>query len=147
MVQMGTFQQTVLLLMLTVSGVLQFYAAFLALRILRLTHRNRAWLLIAAAIVLMALRRVIVVYHLMTGGASHAPDFYAETAGFIISLLLAAGLFLITPLMRRLYDGSPDTDGGFAEPDSFNELFEQITTGIAVYEAVDRGRDFIIRRH
>jgi len=137
---MSDFQQVALLLMLTVSVILQFFAAFLALRLIRSSRNNFPWILISSALFLMAVRRVIVIFHLLDGGIAHLPDLYAEVIAFVISLLLVAGLISIGPLIRRIGSAA-------AEPEdaSFGELFEKITSGVAVYEAVDKGRDFIIR--
>ncbi len=137
---MSDFQQVALLLMLTVSVILQFYAAFLALRLIQPARNNFSWVMISSALLLMAVRRVVVIFHLLSGAVAHLPDLYAEVIAFVISLLLVAGLFSIGPLIRRT--GSATTE---PEDASFGELFEKITSGVAVYEAVDKGRDFIIR--
>ncbi len=137
---MGAFQQFALLAMLTTSVILQFCAGFFAFRLIRLTRKNLAWIMISTALILMGVRRVITFYHLMNGGVIHLPDFHAEIFGFVVSLLLVVGLSAITPLMRRLYSSSEE-----ASDASFGELFEKITSGIAIYEATEKGIDFIIR--
>lgn len=131
--------QIALLLMLTASLMLQFCAVFIAFRLMRFSGRSPAWILICAAAALMTLRRAVTFYHLLAGGLHHLPDLYAEVIAFFTSLVLVTGLLAIRPLMRRIY-GQPDPDAVSA-----GELFETIPSGIAVYEAVDRGRDFIIR--
>lgn len=138
-VKMNEFQQVVLLAILTASVVLQFCAGFLAFRLIRLSRNNPSWIMISVALLLMAVRRVITFYYLMDGGIIHPTDLYTEFIAFVISLLLVSGLFAITPWMRRLYssaDGSSD--------DSFGALFEKMTCGIAIYEATEKGLDFII---
>lgn len=85
---------------MTISIILQFVAALLALRLIRITGRWTGWSLIAAAITLMAVRRSITLfYHLTNGGPS---DLYTEsiplTVSMIISVLMAAGIAAITPL-------------------------------------------------
>ncbi|WDT80059.1 MAG: PAS domain S-box protein [Candidatus Manganitrophus sp.] len=87
-------------LILTISIILQFVAALLALRLIRITGRWTGWSLIAAAITLMAVRRSIsLFYHLTNVGPS---DLYTEsiplTVSMIISVLMAAGIAAITPL-------------------------------------------------
>ena len=137
---MNEFQQVVLLAILTASVVLQFCAGFLAFRLIRLSRNNPSWIMISVALLLMAVRRVITFYYLMDGGVIHPPDLYTEFIAFVISLLLVSGLFAITPWMRRLYSS---TDG--VSDDSFGALFEKMTCGIAIYEATEKGLDFIIR--
>ena len=137
---MNAIQQVALLVMLTASVILQFCAGFFAFRLARLSRNNPAWIMISAALMLMAVRRVVTFFHLMEGGVVHLPDFYAELVAFVTSLLLVAGLFAVAPLMRRLYSFSNRTSD-----DSFGDLFEKMTSGIAVYEATEKGVDFIIR--
>jgi PAS domain S-box-containing protein len=129
---MNAVSQFVLLAMLTASMLLQFCAAFLAFRLMRLSRNAPAWIMIFVALVLMAAHRTTAFFH--------PPELYAETIAFVISLLLVTGLFALAPLMRRLYS-KPENP----ESTTMGELFEKITSGVAVYEAVDKGRDFIIR--
>jgi PAS domain S-box-containing protein len=136
---MNEFQQIALLLMLTVSVILQFCAGFLAFRLMRLSRNNLSWIMISTALLLAAVRQSVFFYHTMNGGAAHLPELYAEILTFVIALLLVAGLFSIAPLMRRLYSAPAVPDGS-----SCGELFDKITSGVAVYEATDKGRDFII---
>lgn len=51
------------IIILILSICLQFTAAFLAMRLIWVTKRTQAWVLIALAICLMALRRSISFYH------------------------------------------------------------------------------------
>lgn len=87
-------------LILTISIILQFVAALLALRLIRITGRWTGWSLIAAAITLMAVRRSITLFHHLTNGGPS--DLYTEsiplTVSMIISVLMAAGIAAITPL-------------------------------------------------
>lgn len=131
--------QIALLLMLSASLMLQFCAAFIAFRLMRFSGRSPAWILICFTAVLMTVRRAVTFYHLLTGGLHHLPDLYAEIIAFFTSLVMVAGLLAIRPLMCRIY-GQADSDDISA-----SELFETLPGGIAVYEAVDRGRDFVIR--
>ena len=137
---MSAVLQFVLLPMLTASAMLQFYATFLAFRLIRISRNAPSWIMISVALLLMAAHRVIMFFHLLGGGVSHRPDIYAETIAFVISLLLVAGLVAIAPLMRQIYSKPAEPEG--TPP---GELFDKITSGVAVYEVVGKGRDFIIR--
>ncbi len=137
---MNVFQQVALLVMLTASVILQFCAGFFAFRLTRFSRNNSAWIMISTALMLMAVRRVVTFFQLMEGEVIHPLDFYAEIIAFVISLLMVAGLFAITPFLRRLYSSPNGTSD-----DPAGELFEKMTSGIAVYEAAEKGFDFIIR--
>ncbi len=126
--------------MLTASIFLQFFAALLAFRLMRLSRNAPSWIMISVALLLMAARRLITFFHLLGGGINHLPDLYVEIAAFVVSLLLVAGLLSLVPLMRRLYSRPENPEG--APP---CELFDKITSGVMVYEAADKGRNFIVR--
>lgn len=86
------------LAILSLSILLQFTAAGLALRLIMLTGRKRAWSLIATAMVLMGIGRCITLYRVVSGDLSLPPDLSAELVALAISLLLFAGVALIGPL-------------------------------------------------
>ncbi|MFA6173871.1 MAG: ATP-binding protein [Kiritimatiellales bacterium] len=142
---MNEFQQAGLLLILTVSVILQFYAAFIAFRLKGLSRNHPSWTVISIAMILMALRQAVMFFHLTGGGAAHPADLYAEITALLISLLLAAGLISIAPLMRRLYSAPAESRAAIPGEFLSGEFFEKNTSGIGVYEATDKGREFIIR--
>ncbi len=77
---------------LTLSILLQLSAAILALRLVAITGRRRAWVLIAAALVLMTFRRSITWFRLLTGDLTSPPDLTAELVALVISVLMVAGV-------------------------------------------------------
>ncbi|MBI4914364.1 MAG: PAS domain-containing protein [Acidobacteria bacterium] len=85
--------------LLAASALLQFLAAALALRLIRLTGRKRAWILIAAAFALMGLRRLVTLRAALAD-ARHleGANLTAEVIAVVISLLLLVGVALIGPL-------------------------------------------------
>jgi PAS domain S-box-containing protein len=85
---------------LSISVMLQFTAAFLAIRLIRVTKNSGAWLLISLAIILMGIRRSITLYRLLSGDLSRPPDPTAELVALAISALMVIGIALITPLFR-----------------------------------------------
>jgi len=89
-------------LILIISVFLQFAAAFLALRLIQITGRFTAWVLIAAAIFLMAVRRSITLFRLLFGDISHLPDLSAELVALAISVLMVAGIAWIAPLLLSI---------------------------------------------
>lgn len=79
------------------SIVLQLAAALLALRLVRVTGFLAAWLLVASALVLMALRRSITFYHLVVGDVPQVANIAAEVTALVISALMLVGIYLIRP--------------------------------------------------
>jgi PAS domain S-box-containing protein len=88
--------------LLIISIVLQLTAALLALRLIALTGRRLAWILLAMGLGLMALRRGITLYQILLWGAATPLDQTAELVALIISVLLIAGMAWIAPLFRFL---------------------------------------------
>jgi len=80
-----------------VAAIFQYAAAVLALRVLRITGKDPAWLLIAAVAFLMAIRRSIVLYRSLSHDAANPPDLAAECVGLAISVLMLVGVARIGP--------------------------------------------------
>ena len=89
-------------LVLGLSVVLQFTAAGLALRLMLITGRRRAWMMIALALALMGVRRSISLYRVVSGDWSQPTDLTAELVALAISALMVAGVFLIGPVFKRI---------------------------------------------
>lgn len=87
---------------ISLSILFQLASAVLALSLIRTTKRRVAWTLVAAAITLMALRRVESLMILISGDPSHEPDLLFEVNGLVISLLMAVGMCLIRPIFSTL---------------------------------------------
>jgi PAS domain S-box-containing protein len=93
----------VLSLILATSVLLQLTAALLALRLIRVTKRHRAWLLIAAALSFMALRRGFILFQLVFGSHAGAPpDFMSEVVALCTSVLMVLGVAYIAPLFLSI---------------------------------------------
>ena len=91
-----------IIVILAISIALQFAAAFLALRLIRTTGRRVAWLLIAAAIFLMAIRRCDTLSQAIGSGALNVTSMSAELIALAISVLILVGVVRIEPLFRSL---------------------------------------------
>ena len=83
---------------LATSVLLQFVAAFLAVRLIWVTGAGRAWGLIATAVFLMGVRRSITLFQSIAGDSSVQPDLSAELVALAISALMVAGIAWIAPL-------------------------------------------------
>lgn len=87
---------------LGISILLQFTAAGLALRLIKITGKRLGWILISIAILLMAIRRCITLSHLLSDQIPIPPDLMAETVALVISICMAAGMGLIAPYFLTL---------------------------------------------
>jgi PAS domain S-box-containing protein len=83
------------------SIVLQFAAAWAALRLARATDRSAGWLLISLAVTLMGLRRCITLSRVLVGDALQ-PDLAAEFVALGISALMLVGIRTVAPRIRTL---------------------------------------------
>ncbi|MGQ9921258.1 MAG: GAF domain-containing protein, partial [Desulfobacca sp.] len=88
-------------ILLTLSTACQIVAALAALRLIRLTGRTWAWLLIALALVLMILRRLLTLYDVFLYGTSPL-DASTEIIGLLVSLLLVIGIAGVDPIFRAI---------------------------------------------
>ena len=84
------------------ATVVQYAAAILALRVLRITGRDPTWLLIAAVAFLMAIRRSIVLYRSLSHDAVNPPDMLGESVGLAISVLMLVGVARIGPFFLSI---------------------------------------------
>jgi PAS domain S-box-containing protein len=87
---------------LVISILLQFATAFLALRLIRVTGRRTAWVLIAAALFFMAIRRCITLFQAEFLGVPYTTSMPAELVALVISVLMLAGVIWIAPLFLSL---------------------------------------------
>ena len=84
----------------TASILLQLAAMILALRLIRISGRRAAWVLITLGIALMAVRRIVSFIHVI--GDAAPPDVYFEGIGLLTSGLMLAGVALIGPIFIEL---------------------------------------------
>jgi signal transduction histidine kinase len=87
---------------LVISILLQFATAVLALRLIRVTGRRTAWVLIAAALFFMAIRRCITLFQAEFLGVPYTTSMPAELVALVISMLMLAGVIWIAPLFLSL---------------------------------------------
>ncbi len=87
---------------LAISVLLQFTAAFLALRLIQITGGRIAWILISAAISLMAIRRSFILYQLFSEYLVHPPDLTSELIALATSVLMVAGIASIAPIFHSI---------------------------------------------
>ncbi len=87
------------LLVILLSVLLQIAAAGFAIRINRIAGRSLVWLVLSGALVLMAVRRLMVLDDLLRRGL---PDHLLsyEVLGLVISALFLAGMILVQGVFR-----------------------------------------------
>ena len=90
-----------ILFVTALSVALQLAAAFLAFRLIRVTGRRLAWLMVCLALTGMAVRRAISVLESATG-AHGGHEMAFELVGLVVSLLMLGGIALIGPMFREL---------------------------------------------
>jgi PAS domain S-box-containing protein len=87
---------------LFISVALQVAAAFLALRLIRITEVRAAWILMATGLVLMALGRIIDVLPFFSVEITPEIILLNELVDVIISFVMIAGVALIAPLFYAI---------------------------------------------
>jgi hypothetical protein len=94
--------QTTLIAIVAFSVLFQFVAALFALRLIPITGKKTAWLLVAVAISLMTVRRFESLLRLVADQAPTSLDVIFEVTGLIISCCMMAGIYMIQPLFRAM---------------------------------------------
>ncbi len=84
----------------SISAALQFAAAVAALRLIPASGRRLSWSLIAGALTLMGVRRVIPPLRFLGDGA-YRIDLGAELVGLCISVLMLAGVWSIRSIFEE----------------------------------------------
>ncbi len=116
---------------LAVSILIQLVAAYIALTLIRITGRLKAWLLISSALVVMCVRQSITLYRLSTGLMPEPPDLSAECATLLISALMLAGIKGISPvflLVKSMADRLRESET------LFRSLADTTSAAIVIYK-------------
>jgi len=125
--------KSLVLLVVTLSALFQFSAAFLAVRLVRLSGALVAWVFLAAGFLLMGMRRAVTIAHIWSGLSPG--DLTAEILACLISLLLLCGISMIAPLFARIKRSQDELarmhrELGESEK-AFRATFEQAAVGMA----------------
>ncbi|MBF0564169.1 MAG: PAS domain-containing protein [Nitrospirae bacterium] len=84
------------------SFICQLAAAAISIFLIRVTGRSPAWILIAIANIIMALRRLATLYHIYTGNTVYKPDVYVEFIALASSVAMLTGIALIPNLLGKV---------------------------------------------
>ncbi len=132
-----TSQYISIMLLLLLSITIQATAAIMAIRLIGITGRRTAWGLIATALVLMAIRRIVPLYRLMTGDLSHPPDMTNELIGLVLSFVMALGISRIAPIFMERKRSEDELRNAAEE---IEDLYENAPCG---YHSLDSEGMFI----
>ncbi len=86
------------------SILFQLVAAILALRLIRITGKHRAWMCISAALVFMAVRRGLTLTDALTRGSTGSFDLQTDCVTLATSILMVMGIYWIGPLFAAIQE-------------------------------------------
>jgi PAS domain S-box-containing protein len=89
-----------LLVIMTLSATFQFIAAFLAIRLIRVSGAHVAWVLLAGGFLVQGIRRAVTLFQTLNGLSQG--NMTVEILGLLISLLIVCGVWMIGPLFTRI---------------------------------------------
>jgi PAS domain S-box-containing protein len=89
----------VLIIILALSAIFQFSAAFFALRLKKITGKSWSWILISTGLFLMGIRRIIPLFYIIFFKSTFITDLYFEIIGLILSVFIFSGTVKIRPLL------------------------------------------------
>jgi|GEM_PF-1388447 len=116
------------MIFLAVAILLQVWAAILAVSLIRLTGPALAWVLISIGLCLMAIRRIVPFVSAVAWQAV-SPDPAFEFIGMLLSGFMAAGVALVKPIFKRIFE----SERALAESERrFRGYFELPIVGFAI---------------
>ncbi len=120
-----------MMLVSAMSVLLQFVAACLSVRLIRITGRRRAWTLIAAAITLAALRRGHELIKLIFANTGNPPDTIGEIFSFSTSMCMVIGVAYIAPVFLSIKRSEDKIKQAYTELD---QIFNSSADGMRVLD-------------
>ncbi len=96
-------------ILMTLSICFQLAAAFMALKLIRISGIKAAWSLVAFALLVMAARRGMILLALVV--KSPASEMAFEGLGLIISIFMFIGILLIKPLFAKINNQQQELEG------------------------------------
>ena len=83
---------------LIISIIIQCIAIFFVLKLIRITKRRRAWILITIALLIISFRQGLELFELILGDISKPPDLSDELVAVATSIIMLVGMASISPL-------------------------------------------------
>ena len=87
-----------LIAIISLSALVQIAAALFALRLIRGTDGRTTWVLIAIAFCLAALRRLVSLFWMLSGGTPEPLDLWEESVALATAVIMLGGVLSI-PLL------------------------------------------------
>ena len=84
----------------------QLTAAYYALRLIRITGKSPAWVLVSSGLCLMAMRRAFMVWYYLSGGQIDLQDLWDAGMALAISAVMLAGVLAIRPLFLTIKEAA-----------------------------------------
>ncbi len=91
-----------LTIILVISILFQFIAAFYALKLIRITGKRGAWIAITIALFFMAIRRCFPLFYIISGDISYSLNPVNELVALIISIFILVGVIRIAPIFLSI---------------------------------------------
>src|SRR5271157_5610988 len=91
-----------LVIVMALSTLLQFFAAYLSVRMIRITGKRGAWVLIALAITVAALRRGADLFRLGFMNTGTQLHIMSELFSLLTSICMVLGMAWIAPLFLSI---------------------------------------------
>lgn len=112
---------------LLASALLQLAAAIMAFRLIPLTGRRLAWILIATAMLLIVVRRTVGIYDIFTAsGPPTKPETIEAVVNLVLSGCMLAGVWLIAPMFRAFASTQDELKASEASARQQAQELEQI---------------------
>ena len=89
-------------LLLEISILFQVTALIIAIWLIRVTGKKKAWVLLAAALTFMVVRRIYTLYSISASSVVSGFDVTEELIGLVAAVLLAAGMAFTVPLIQSI---------------------------------------------
>ena len=116
---------------MVISAILQLVAAYLALRLIRITGGIKAWITIAIGMALMALCRALSLYQIISGIPREDIIPISQSIALTVSLLLMVGLIWVGPLFIKATNANKTVQ---EHEERFRQLTEAAFEGVAITE-------------
>ena len=113
------------------SVLFQLIAAFFALRLIRVTKKQKAWILLVIALFLMIVRRLLSLYTLIAGINLVNNTLLFETIGLFISFFVLLGVAYIAPIFISIQESKEKLK---ESEEKYRTVFENTGTATVIVE-------------
>ncbi|MDD5730312.1 MAG: PAS domain S-box protein [Candidatus Omnitrophica bacterium] len=119
---------------LVISVIVQLAASIFALKLIKVTGKRTAWMLISVAVTLMSLRRLLTLYHIFFRSLPVTnPDPLTEIVALVSSTFTLLGVLYIGPIFSAIKKAQADLK---ASEEKYRNIVETSLEGIWVTDAL-----------